>query len=342
MPSASPSTASLSTANAIKQTLSPLTQHRQTMLVNGGIGASGNGSGNTDSKSAAASAASTSLGTYQFPSSTLKSNTASNAGLNHHNHHESIYNNHHQQQQQQTLSSAAGSPASLRKSMSPARTGNISSQHGVTNSSSSSSNLPPTNVARNMLYQSESSYSLKSSGAGVGMHVAGGGASGQSHTQNTNSLIGSSANNYSLSNHHSTGVGNHIGSSASASMYGLANGSLSASSAASTTAASTMLGSTNPMSIYGTLPKSLLGSGNISGAGAYGSTSGSDFEMTSAMGGLNGGGGMGMVSGGGRTAVNTSNGGYNTLGSYRVQYSSTNPFLPSFNPTSNGDGNSEE
>lgn len=113
-------------------------------------------------------------------------------------------------------------------------------------------------------------------------------------------------------------------------------------------------GSSNPMSIYGTLPKSLgggvsnsmaataaYGAGGIgggSGAAGSGSQAGSTFDMN---GMVAGGGGSGRAS---ASQHNTSNGGYNTLGSYRVQYSSTNPFLPSFNPASNGptDTNGDE
>lgn len=88
--------------------------------------------------------------------------------------------------------------------------------------------------------------------------------------------------------------------------------------------------------IYGTLPKSTAYSNAYNSASA---SVGGDFEMMSAsrhnssatasghaFTASNGGGG-----GGG-------NHGYNTLGSYRVQYSSTNPFLPSFNPATNGGG----
>lgn len=92
--------------------------------------------------------------------------------------------------------------------------------------------------------------------------------------------------------------------------------------------------------IYGTLPKSsspfssgnggnnTTNSGSVTGTTAiYGNVSAvaNEFEQIIA-----------------RNASNTSAahsnsigaGNYNTLGSYRVQYSSTNPFLPSFNPQS--------
>lgn len=307
---------SLSTANAIKQTLSPLAQHRQTMLLNGAAAESKLASG----VSAAAAAASASLGTYQFPSSTLKST----AGLNHQNHHEN-YNNHpnHQQQQQHA------SPASLRKTMSPSR-----SIVGTGSGNSSSTNLPTTNVARNMLYQSESSYSLKSGGNGGGNTSSIGSTHTIPSTHNTH-------NNYSLSNHHGATASNHHQHQTTATTASTSS-STSASAYGGLTNGGAMLGSNNPMNIYGTLPKSVIGGGGGLSGGAYASGSsmlaGNDFEMMSAAGGLNGGGG------GGRTMATTSNGGYNTLGSYRVQYSSTNPFLPSFNPTSNGaaDGNSDE
>lgn len=85
------------------------------------------------------------------------------------------------------------------------------------------------------------------------------------------------------------------------------------------------------MNIYGTLPKTTAYSmsGGVNGSANHSS----DFEMMNAVGsvGGNGIGGAGGGGGGSRAGMNTSNGGYNTLGSYRVQYASTNPFLQGFN-----------
>lgn len=90
--------------------------------------------------------------------------------------------------------------------------------------------------------------------------------------------------------------------------------------------------------IYGTLPKTSSpfsgngganhGSGNATGTAAiYGNVSAvaNEFEQIIARNASN------PIA----THSNSIGGGnYNTLGSYRVQYSSTNPFLPSFNPQS--------
>lgn len=78
--------------------------------------------------------------------------------------------------------------------------------------------------------------------------------------------------------------------------------------------------------IYGTLPKisNPLSGSNATAAGIYGNVSAvaNEFEQ--------------LIARNAVTCNNTSGGSnYNTLGSYRVQYSSTNPFLPSFNPQTN-------
>lgn len=95
----------------------------------------------------------------------------------------------------------------------------------------------------------------------------------------------------------------------------------------------------NNTNIYGTLPKTQFAGGgannhhSMHNNSLLGSTSGNEIEL------------INRHSSG--STVTTSNGGYNTLGSYKVQYSSTNPFLQGFNPqftdsTSSGDKVNEE
>lgn len=88
------------------------------------------------------------------------------------------------------------------------------------------------------------------------------------------------------------------------------------------------------MNIYGTLPKTSTYTSGVNGGGNHST----DFEMMNAIGAVGGGGGGGAGAGGGGRGMNTSNGGYNTLGSYRVQYASTNPFLQGFNGGGGGNG----
>lgn len=195
-----------STSQLIKQTLSPLAQHRNISQSNLDTNFTTKNQTNNSS-----------LGTYQFPSSSLNiKNVSSTLNENH-------------------------SP--LRKSSSPSR-------------SISNTNTLPSSVARNMLYQSDSSYSLKN--------------------QQTNF----------------TSPGN---------------------------------GGPQTNNIYGTLPKNSTSPFGTTASSLYGnvaSATGNEFDKLIAR-------HQNMSSG---TTTNNSTGNYNTLGSYRVQYSSTNPFLPSFNP----------
>lgn len=114
--------------------------------------------------------------------------------------------------------------------------------------------------------------------------------------------------------------------------------SISASNAV-TTASQTSTGVTNLAStssiisnssnIYGTLPKSANSLANSNaGVGIYGNVSAvaNEFEQLIAR-NATGNNGIGSMS----TTTSNSHGNYNTLGSYRVQYSSTNPFLNHFN-----------
>lgn len=97
----------------------------------------------------------------------------------------------------------------------------------------------------------------------------------------------------------------------------------------------------NNTNIYGTLPKTQFGGGG-------GSSNHHSTHNNSLLGSTTGNNEIELINrhSSGST-VTTSNGGYNTLGSYKVQYSSTNPFLQGFNPqytdsTSSGDKVNEE
>lgn len=263
-------TSNLSTSSAIKQTLSPLSQHRNAAAAAAAsLHQSSGGPSEPNNVLKNQTSSSSSLGTYQFPSSSINLKNASSS-LNNENY-----------------TSSSMSPSSIRKSMSPSR-------------SISNTNTLPSSVARNMLYQSESSYSLKSST--------------QNPTAPTNHLHSVTTN--------FTSPGNHLSSTPASASSSSHHHNMTSQQ------------QSNSMNLYGTLPKTSAyslqnnTSGPISGGG--GSVGGgNDFEMMSA------GGGSGRNA---SSAITVSNGGYNTLGSYRVQYSSTNPFLPSFNPASNGAG----
>lgn len=93
-------------------------------------------------------------------------------------------------------------------------------------------------------------------------------------------------------------------------------------------------------SIYGTLPKSAavtnsLGASNNSSGVIYGNVSAvaNEFEQLIARNANSNNSIGGMVS----NSSSNSHGNYNTLGSYRVQYSSTNPFLNHFGEPSTTD-----
>lgn len=103
--------------------------------------------------------------------------------------------------------------------------------------------------------------------------------------------------------------------------------------AASTSAAGISNNSAPSNNIYGTLPKSINAQANSNAAGAiYGNVSAvaNEFEQLIAR---NASGNSTI--GNNTNATSNNYGNYNTLGSYRVQYSATNPFLNHFNPSSN-------
>lgn len=203
------------------------------------------------------SISSSTLGTYQFPSSSLNLKNISSLSSN---------ENH------------LTSPLPMRKTTAAPSSSSSPSR------SISNTNTLPSSVARNMLYQPDSNYSLK---------------------------------NQQQLNFTSPGNGHSSAASGGSALYAQTN------------------------NIYGTLPKN---SSPFSGTSSYSSSlysnnitstsTDNEFDKLIAR--------YQTVTS--TTAANTSSGtinnsystgNYNTLGSYRVQYSSTNPFLPSFNPNSN-------
>lgn len=261
-PTSNASSTAQTTSQLIKQTLSPLTQHRNlsqqsTSEINSIGSALTNATGNNKNQ---LNNGSSSLGQYQFPSSSLN-----------------ISN--------KTTSSVA-----------PSRT------------ISHNTNTLPSNVARNMLYQSDSSYSLKNyaspgninGGGGAGC-VAVGGVSGTNAISHTNNIYGTLPK--------------------TSSPFG--NGGIGTGSTGIVAAAT--------QALYGNIGSSLT-TGNIT----TGITTGSEFEQIIARNQNHTSGLTSSVTATSTHLNNTSatfsHGNYNTLGSYRVQYSSTNPFLPSFNP----------
>ncbi|XP_037028981.1 rho GTPase-activating protein 100F isoform X3 [Bradysia coprophila] len=242
------STSNMPTSAAIKQTLSPLTQHRNTSS-SGMHATTSSAEPNYSLKNQITS--SPSLGTYQFPSSSINLKNNATSSLTEHN-------------------TSSLSPSSLRKTSSPSRT-------------LSNNNTLPSSVVRN--YQSESSYTLKN-------HQP------QQQQQPMNFTSPGNNTNSSALNHYQS----------------------------------------NNTNIYGTLPKTQFAGGtnnhhSMHNNSLLGSATGNEIEL------------INRHSSG--STVTTSNGGYNTLGSYKVQYSSTNPFLQGFNPqftdsTSTGDKANEE
>lgn len=253
-----------STSQLIKQTLSPLTQHRnmQPKPSSPNTSSAVELTNSNSSPLKIHSNHTSALAAYQFsPSSLNTTNTSSSKPPpHHHHHHQSSLNDNN------ATTATAATTSSIHKS-SPSRILGLGSNHTST---------LPSSIARNM-YQSESSYPLK---------------------------------NQPPNNFASPGNGIGVGVSANA---------------------------TQANSIYGTLPKSsgpFSGNGGANSIGStttaiYGNVSAvaNEFEQIIA---------RNSSSAGAASAHSNSigAGNYNTLGSYRVQYSSTNPFLPSFNPHS--------
>lgn len=298
------SSVAASTSQLIKQTLSPLTQHRtiqSTTTAN-----------SIDSNSTVSplkmkpSNHSSPVSNYQIKSNSyLMSNNGGGNGassnINTNNNHNSNGNG-----SKTNISSLTNDTnASIYKSSSPSR------------SLSNHTNTLPSSIVRsnNILYQSESGYSLKTQPK---TNFASPGNNGFSNA--FNSLT--SANSALLSSSSSTA---------------LAAATQTQSGTASTTSVSITNSSFPSNSIYGTLPKtSSPFNGPSVTSGIYGNVSAvaNEFEQLIAR---NANNSSNSNSSNGAVSSSIGAGNYNTLGSYRVQYSSTNPFLPSFNPQSTAD-----
>lgn len=174
-----------------------------------------------------------------------------------------------------------------------------SSSYKVSSPSRQLSNIIPTSVARNLLYQSESSYSDKNQQQ-------------QNQTNNFASpthIIGAMTSASSANSSQGSTTMNIYGTlpKMTASSY------MSSSISPGTSAATSGLAQTS--SVMDTIQNS-----SSSGFGSIASTSNNfnfysnDRQQFSSL-------------------INSNSGSnYHTLGSYRVQYSSTNPFLPTFDP----------
>lgn len=217
---------------------------------------------------------------------------------------------------------------------------------------STHTNTLPTNIGRtnNIHYQTESNnYSLKPkpktftsprvnhtmNASDLAEHESDADKALTSVTRNTsffhalNSMSATAApTNAHYTNHLTGGVGGGGGATT--------NGPMSNATANITNSIGTYAASNG---IYGTLPKATnsLGERTMSAmsSSVYGNVSAvaSEFEQLiarNAAAAVSGASAAGGGGGGGAAASVGPN--YNTLGSYRVQYSSTNPFLPSFNP----------
>lgn len=304
-------THSPSTSQLIKQTLSPLAQHRN---ISHSSLSDANHQASSSPSASNKNPINNSLSSYQFPSSSLNlknNHLPLSSALN--NDSNSNNNNHHHQ-----------SPLSIRKTtsaLSPAR----SLSNNIT------TNTLPSSVARNMLYQTDSynntsvtsnftspgngiassSSGTAVSGNGIGNHhtlSSSGGGGGGGGIGSYNNIYGTLPKNISspFNNSNSiTGVtGNGITSPPSSA--------LSTTAASASSASSSLLYGNSTLSSTTLLP-----------------TGGNEFDKLIAK--YSGGGSSNIISSGA--------GNYNTIGSYKVQYSSTNPFLPTFNPNSNDSTN---
>lgn len=251
----SATSATISTSQLIKQTLSPLAQHRNISQSNLDTNLTTTNNKNQMNNSISSST----LGTYQFPSSSLNLKNITSLSSN---------ENHLSSPLPTRKPTIATSSASALLSSSPSR-------------SISNTNTLPSSVARNMLYQSDSNYSLKNQQqlnyASPGNNGIGGTSSAHAQTNNIYGTLPKNSSPFSGTSSYSSSLySNNITSTSTDNEFDKLIARYQ--TVTSTTAANT-------------------GSGTINNS--------------------------------------YSTGNYNTLGSYRVQYSSTNPFLPSFNPNSN-------
>lgn len=332
---------SASTSQLIKQTLSPLTHHRtiqQTSAVTSTATAAATSNNSIDSNCSVSplklkqnNHSSISMSNYPaFKSNTnfIMSNSSANINNSTISNYTSSNNGSNNGGSKTNISSLSNDNNASYKSSSPSRLSNHT-------------NTLPSNIARsnNILYQSESGYSLKTQQPKTN-HFTSPGNNGFSNifsnsVSNTNPLSTLSTSTQStIATHNSQSQSVTIASTASAATIS-ANSSFSSSN------------------IYGTLPKTSSpfnnGGGNgSSGLNATGSICGNvsavanEFEQLIARNASNNIINSSSNNGSGSISSYGSAGNYNTLGSYRVQYSSTNPFLPSFNPQSMNDSSNTD
>lgn len=260
------------TSQLIKQTLSPLSQHRNisSLSPSSQSTATLNYLDSSFSSSLLKNQSSTaSLGTYQFPSSSLslsKDNKSDNASM----------------------------------STSP-------SKSIINSNNTNNTNTLPSSLVRNMLYQSESSYSLKNQE--INFTSPGNTLNWNSQTSNIYGTLPKSSSPFSSigSSSVATNLTGNV-QSVKNEFEQLIARNQGLSSSQSTLGSSGM--SSSGIGSSGLNTSSLSTSENSNSSSI--SASGLDSSAKSGL----------------------SYGNYNTIGSYRLQYSSTNPFLPSFNPNS--------
>lgn len=185
-----------------------------------------------------------------------------------------------------------------------------------TNSNTNTNTLPSQHVGR---YQFESNYSLKN--AKSKNYTSPGNATSFYNALNSISSTASSSSPPSSSSMAMTMI-NQTSTTGGVTL-------LSSSSSSPPLSSSNI---SNSSHIYGTLPKSSV-SAVASEFEQLIARNASSNNHSSAIGG-GGGGSIGMSA---SNIVSNNHGNYNTLGSYRVQYSSTNPFLNHFGETSTSD-----
>lgn len=295
-------TPTTSTSQLIKQTLSPLVHHRPIPP------ATSNSTSHSNSKSDALSPlkmkpnsiSSSSFGSYHQISNAVSMYNNGGGGSsssNGNNGSATIHSNG--SKHNFSLSTSIENALPSQRTSSPSRS--LSSN---TNSNTNTNTLPSQHVGR---YQFESNYSLKN-------------AKSKNYTSPGNATFYNALNSISVSS---------TTSSSSPPSNAMAMAMINQTSTTGVTLSSSpSTNISNNTHIYGTLPKSSVVSAVAS-----------EFEQLIAR-NASGSNHSGITGGSGMSAsniVSNNHGNYNTLGSYRVQYSSTNPFLNHFGETSTSD-----
>lgn len=303
-------TPTTSTSQLIKQTLSPLVHHRPIQSTTASNSIS-NSNSNSHSRSGDSmsplkmkpnSISSTSFGSYHQISNAVS--MYNNGGSNGSNGSTSTNGSKNNFSLSSSMDNALPHVTPSQRTSSPSRS--LSSN---TNSNTNTNTLPSQHVGR---YQFESNYSLK-------------------NAKSKNYASPGDATFYNALN--------SVSSSPSSSSNASAMAMINQTSTTGVTLSSSSSPSTNISNashIYGTLPKSTVVSAVASEFEQLIARNASGNNHSSSIGGGSGGSGGIGVGGVGMSASNN-HGNYNTLGSYRVQYSSTNPFLNHFGESSTND-----